>query len=209
MEITDLVTGELGEWVLNVRGTSGAGKTTLMRTLIESDTESAELFVSGVKKPAFVYCPSYNIIVIGSYRNVCGGCDNFVKEQIVRFLKIAWMTSANVFYEGLMLHTKEPYYWYMRELSQTIGKRHFGFVYLTLPVEECLKRVYIRNGGKVIKEKNAIDRYNSLLRCKAWQEQQEDAVVIEANASYSPKELLSRVLIGVQTIQDDQKKITV
>ena len=205
MEITDLITGEIGASCINVRGTNGSGKTTIMRTLIASDSDSTEIHVRGLRKAAFTYVPSYNILILGSYKNVCGGCDNFVKAQIVRLLKIAWATKADILYEGVMLHTTVPYHLYMRELSETIAYRLFGYAYLELPIEECLKRVYIRNGGKQINEKYVLVKRQQCLHARAWQKEQPDGIVLSLDAMKQPQEVLSRLL----AITTALKKVTV
>lgn len=203
MDIKDLIQpSSVTPYALNVRGTNGCGKTSLVRNLIESDSGAEEIFVNGLKKPAFVYTPKHNVLVVGSYRNKCGGCDTLVKEQIVKLVTLAWITTANIVFEGVLVSdSKLPYWHLMRDLSANIQRRTYGFVYLELPVETCLSRIYARNGGKEIKENLVVDKWNNARKYREFHQQQEDLQVFVLDAGLPKQEVYDNFLSVVSHIQ--------
>lgn len=193
MTIDDLITGKPDvTWCLNVRGTNGSGKTSLARSFMES-SKPVEIFVSGYKHPMYTYCVDDNVLLIGSYRNKCGGCDTLRKAEIVRLIKLAWMTECNVLFEGVLVgDSKEPYYWLMKEFNDTIIEKPWGFVYLDLSFETCLKRVYERNGGKPVKEEQIKAKWAGAQRYRDWQKEQGNAIICIIDAELSKESVRSQ-----------------
>lgn len=181
MELIDQGTYAHKVWTLNIRGCNGSGKSSLAREFVKDGF--VHIYVDGLKHPAFTYSKDLNLLVLGHYKTACGGCDSLVKAQIVRLLKLAWMTTCNVLYEGVLVSdSKEPYFWYMKELNDTLKQRHWGFVYLDLSLDTCLARIQQRNGGKEIKTDLVASKHRNMLRYKQWQLDQGGCKVITLNA---------------------------
>ena len=61
--------------IIQVRGTSGSGKTWVMKSLLERLKPFKGVLVEGRKKPLF-YVNSTSVAILGHYEAACGGCDN-------------------------------------------------------------------------------------------------------------------------------------
>ncbi len=209
MTINDLIIGQVNNrYVINIRGANASGKTSLARSFINN--KSIELFMEGRNRPVFVYCPDSNVLLLGSYRNKCGGCDTMVKKDTIRLLKLAWMTDCNIVFEGVIVgDNKEVDYWYMKELDKTIANRFWGFAYLMLPFEACLRRVYKRNNNKPIKEHLMRVKWKSIFRYKEWQRQQEDCIVIALDAIESLNDVRKQFDECIRMVKQGEKYIEV
>lgn len=144
--------------IINLRGTNGSGKSTVAFKLIAEGSiderlaeyqtpKGAQRFVMGYR------VPSLNLIVVGKYETVCGGCDgihtqDLIKEAVINAAGVA----KNVLFEGVIVSTLfSGYLELSRKLSAEIGQG-LTWAYLDTPLEVCLARIYKRNGGKPIKE---------------------------------------------------------
>jgi len=186
MKIQDLI--DDGEYDLNplycfnIRGTNGSGKSSVIRAFMGEEYEY--LTVPSIKKPAFTYVRDFNLLIIGNYLNTCGGCDNLVKAQIVQLLKIAWMTTCNILFEGVLVSdSKEPYMWLMKDLNDTLKVRNWGFVYLDTPLDTCLSRISQRNGGKEFNTLGVAAKHSNMIRYSQWQDQFDFCKVIHTDAT--------------------------
>lgn len=187
------------KYCINVRGTNGCGKTTLAREFMKLGYEEVTTATLKNSKPGFVLCPEYELLLIGNYRNKCGGCDILVKEQIVRLLKLAWMTPYNIIFEGVLVSNScWPYLELMREYSKEIYPRLYGFAYLDLPLEECLRRIYQRNGGKQINEELVARKHNDAIRYRGMHQTQDDCLVMVLDALQSPFNMMTDLLAEIK-----------
>ena len=209
--IDDLITGDTGQWCINIRGTNGSGKTTLARKFVETDTKTKVFLVNGLRKTAFTFCPRHNVVLIGGYREgMCGGCDTLVKEQIVKLMQLAWMSSANIIFEGVLVSdSKEPYYHLMKVFSDQIAQRIWGFAYLETSIDECLNRIYTRNGGKDFKAELVAQKYKNSIRYRKWHEAQGDCVVIRLNGEKPTWDVFMGLLTGIDQAKQGIKHILV
>lgn len=124
--------------IIQLRGTSGTGKTTAMRKIMDSlGPELEEVYTDGRRKPAYYLGRESTVAVLGHYENVCGGCDTFKNyEQLHAALRAAFSATGCVLMEGLMLSD---------DVLQTV-KMHkevanVRCLYLHLDVETCIERV--------------------------------------------------------------------
>lgn len=211
LTIHELITGVVdNKYTINIRGTNGTGKTTLARGFIEADKNAEEIFIKGMKKPAFVYCHEQNVLIVGHYRNKCGGCDTMVKKDIIRLIKLAWLTDCNVLFEGVLVSdSKVPYYEYMRDLHEQCVNRNWGFAYLMMDFDKCLKRVYQRNGGKPVKEHQIKQKWKSSYRYMQWHQEQGDCVVLTLDAIKSIQAVRTDFLVLLQFVNNGDRIIKV
>ena len=128
--------------ILKIHGTSGAGKTTIVRNIMEHANQI--LPIGPLRKPE-----SYKLLipnevtplyVIGSYESTCGGMDTIlqVDRQIELVSKYAAM--GHVIYEGLLMST---YYGKFGTAMEQYGQDHI-WAFLDTPEDVCIERVKAR-----------------------------------------------------------------
>ena len=144
--------------IIQVRGTSGSGKTWVMKSLLERLKPFKGVLVEGRKKPLF-YVNSTSVAILGHYEAACGGCDNIgsaaaVAELIQNLREGVYPEKAGVIIcEGLLL--SEDSKW----TSQMDDVR---VIYLVTPVETCIEQILKRRAeagnDKPLNEHNTRNR---------------------------------------------------
>lgn len=164
--------------IINVRGTSGSGKTTVIRGImakgglvdkIYSDQAGDGLF--STSKAPIAYDVNVNpggqhVYVIGSYENTCGGCDS-IKTQDEICNRVRWFAKqGHVIMEGLLMsHLFSRYAALDRELQPT----PYIWAFLDTPLELCLERVIARREARGVAKKpfnpeNTVSKWNDARR---------------------------------------------
>lgn len=150
--------------LLNIRGTSGSGKTTIVRGIMEKGTVA--VLGDNPKKPdAYrVELPCGPLFVIGSYENVCGGCDGIATQDEICDRVRMFIPHGHVLMEGLLMsHSFSRYAMLDRELAATGVPSIWAF--LDTPLEVCLNRVRVRREErgnlKPLNTKNTSDKWHA------------------------------------------------
>lgn len=124
--------------IIQIRGTSGSGKSTVMRHVMESLGDWNSVFSEGRKKPLYyVNVERPDTVVLGHYESPCGGGDTIgsspkIYAEIVKRLEEGF---EHVLVEGLLL--SEDVKW----SSQMSGLK---VVFLITPLETCLEQIQKR-----------------------------------------------------------------
>ena len=153
----------------NPRGTSGSGKTTIVRAILDAANAKPSAYEG---KKVRMYRGELNrvpLYVIGSYESTCGGCDTIPSVHIAASMITDVMNTPGpgvLIYEGLMIShmigtvgaTVAPY-----------GERHvMGF--LDTPLFLCLERVQARRRARgddrPFNPTNTVKDYANVERCK-------------------------------------------
>jgi hypothetical protein len=125
--------------IVKIHGTSGSGKTTAVRDLMEFADQV--LPIGPVKRPeAYKMITSHlsqPVFILGPYENTCGGmdCITSVDDQIALIHKYA--ERGHVVYEGLLLST---YYGRLGVAMERYGSNHY-WAFLDTPIEVCIERI--------------------------------------------------------------------
>lgn len=147
---------------VNLRGTSGSGKTTIVRNILMQQgwhTINAQGKIWGYANPELRW------IIIGSYENTCGGCDTIRTQQEVEDrIEYCLNQGYNVLFEGLLISTLTSRW---LELAKRVSDRaNVLFYYLDTPIEECLRRIDLRRKSagnfKELNPKNTVDRVKAI-----------------------------------------------
>lgn len=143
--------------ILNLRGTSGSGKSYVGHALLE-EFPHEEIYEEGwlkSGKPKLIgYRLPGNLVILGSYRAAGGGLDCFFGNDRSKALSLIekWIPRGHhLYFEALVLSTMVPRFIEMLERTP-VPRDEFVFAFLDTPLDICIKRIYQRNGGKPIKE---------------------------------------------------------
>jgi cytidylate kinase len=154
--------------IVNLRGCNGSGKSTIARALFQGeDYHEVDLAPyhtpNGAPRNVRGYwVPSRSLIVVGPYTTDCGGCDAVKTQDLVcESIRMAAVRARNVFFEGVIVSTIYHRY---HALSQELGG--MVWAYLDTPLEVCLARIQVRNGGKEIKEHRVAEKVSSIIRTR-------------------------------------------
>ena len=128
--------------IIKIHGTSGAGKTTIVRNIMEQAEqilpmgkihrpEAYKLTMPNKSKPLYI---------LGPYETACGGMDAIseVEDQIDLIHKYAEL--GDVIYEGLLMST---YYGRLGTAMEEYGEDHI-WAFLNTPEDLCIERVKAR-----------------------------------------------------------------
>lgn len=159
--------------IIKIHGCSGAGKTTVVRQLIERAewkwytpftyihrgnpfrNKYLEMDLPEVDRPVFV---------LGSYENTCGGVDTIHNVDHVAELIDQLIPEGHVIFEGLLTST---YYGNLGKHSERY-KGRYGYAFLDTPIEVCLERVRVRrlmaNNAKPMNEQPTRDKHRVIGR---------------------------------------------
>lgn len=131
--------------IINVRGTHGSGKSTLVRAIMEQHYDSSEVIRTSSTGMAHSYlCRSekyVDLVVHGNYApGVGGGCDH-LKTGTNIFDPLLEMVARrqNVLYEGVVAQHSVPKLLDMRVLDQDVH-----VIALTTPIDVCYESVVER-----------------------------------------------------------------
>ena len=146
--------------LVQLRGTTGAGKTTCMRGFIER-LGGAELgYVNGSKAKRGVM-RSEHWTILGDYENqsACTGCDRFSnRDDLMAVLKsVLRERPENIAFEGMIYsHTFQL----ASDINDLARKHGYEYVpvFLNTSYETALSRVTVRNGGKKINEETLVSK---------------------------------------------------
>lgn len=151
--------------IIKIHGCSGAGKTTVVRTVllaashidvVEPTPNKPEAYVcslDGVDEP---------VVVLGSYKNNCGGMDTVSSAaKAIEMVKF-YHSVGHVIHEGLLQST---YYGAMGVDSKQYGDDYI-YAFMDTPLVVCLERVVQRRLENNTKNKFnpelTKDKYNTI-----------------------------------------------
>lgn len=146
-------------YLVNIRGTNGAGKSTIPMSMMDDPLMYVHTIFGSDKKKisAFTVFPSYGWVALGTYFNKTGGMDTIRNNETTKLTLFAALDAFplyNVLMEGIMASTiRSTYINLFKEVEAYYGKS-VRVVVLSLipPLEVCLDHVYHRNGGKPVNE---------------------------------------------------------
>lgn len=160
--------------IIMIRGTSGSGKTTVMREVMKHGSWTPH-HTAGRKNPLYyqAHLDYPAPIVLGSYESTCGGCDNIgsapkVYELIQTFLDPPVTTLKReyvILCEGLLLSEDTKWTGKLHDEGQDVR-----CLFLTTSQEECLERVKGRRreagNEKELNPDNTVNRIGVIERAR-------------------------------------------
>lgn len=139
--------------IVQVRGTSGSGKTTVIRRVLEQFPIEEKFYVKGRRQPLY-YRLSNGVALLGHYESTCGGCDNVGSAKAVYDLVIQVSKDYDdVLCEGLLLS---------EDCKWTSQMDNPYPIFLTTPIDTCVDQLKSRRleagNTKPLKEDNTRNR---------------------------------------------------
>lgn len=130
--------------IIQLVGTSGAGKTTIAKEVMTRYGRSNGVMSLGEKRPeAYKVIPPTGgrpLFVLGSYENTCGGVDTIGSSAELLSLIEKYVDQGHVLFEGLLIST------YYGSLGVGLEKYLPGVVrcFINVDIEVCIRRVLKR-----------------------------------------------------------------
>lgn len=159
--------------IIQLRGTSGSGKTTIVRNFMDqhfTGFQRMPVFVEGRKQPLLYQCVDRNglpaLAVIGHYESPCGGTDTISGyDRIYQLVEEQFKLGYSVLFEGLLSSD---------ERSRTIKLNNdtqggVTCILLNTPVDQCIDSVNERRRAKDpnkpdVDPKNTVMKHRSTKR---------------------------------------------
>jgi cytidylate kinase len=130
--------------IINIRGTSGSGKT----WIVEQLREQFDIYTH-VKQEGRVMGytnPDYTMFLVGRYESDCGGCDTIkLQDDIVDRVRRFSELGKHVIFEGLLV---SHIYGRYAELCREYPPGTYKWLFLDTPLGICLERVAERRKAK-------------------------------------------------------------
>jgi hypothetical protein len=167
---------------LNVRGTSGAGKSYLVRKLLEPHQAAKQtVWAAGRQRPlASIYKISSKrtLVVLGHYETDCGGCDTLPDVATVfQLVQRFYADGHDVLFEGVIISTLANQ---VIDLWTNFLKRKpksLLVIGLNTPLDQCIHSINQRRIGKqppintifgdVVKRVEEVDPKNTKQKVKS------------------------------------------
>lgn len=131
--------------IIQIRGTSGSGKSTIVRNILElfPKEKVKPVMRVGRKRPIAYRCKSDpDLAIIGHYETKCGGCDTISipgqsYPMIFELIQRNAQMGRNVLFEGLLISGDVKW-------SSQLSKMDFRIIELSTSLEECLDSINTR-----------------------------------------------------------------
>ena len=131
--------------VINLRGTSGSGKSTIVRRLMDLYPRKDPFFVTGRKRPMAYGCHrsgGRSLWVVGHYETACGGCDTINgMETIYGLIREAIEMGYDVIFEGLIVAS---------DVVRCVSLKEQGLLVLELDttIDICVQSIQARRDAR-------------------------------------------------------------
>ncbi len=144
--------------IINLRGTSGSGKTSAARRFLDFPNATLTRRLTSPKGRVSEKVAGYGITVpelshtlylVGAYTNICGGLDSMgTQEEHADLITKAYAAGGNVLCEGLLLSSVSSGATVPKAMIDLAGKDRVIFAFLDTPLELCIERVKQRRAER-------------------------------------------------------------
>lgn len=123
--------------IIQLRGTSGSGKSTAMRKVMGLMGDWQAVTVPGRKRPLYYYsCSDWpDTVVLGHYESACGGCDTIGSARAV------WELTSKLRAERPGVHLLQEGLLLSEDVKWTSNMPGVSVLFLITPVEQCLEQI--------------------------------------------------------------------
>lgn len=157
--------------IISLRGTSGSGKTTVVREILKQRSPVTVVERSiGIRQNKPLVYAAYGsippIYIFGSYETVCGGCDTINDyKNVVPDLLTKYVSQGHVLFESLLISgTYGAIGQRMSELG--LAGHETVCAFLDTPLDVCLQRIgdrrKMRGDDRQLNPKNTIQKFSHI-----------------------------------------------
>jgi len=156
--------------IVNIRGTHGSGKSTVVKKILDRYGFEAESYIEkrGGKRPAnyIVQLPGVlrPLYIIGCYETSCGGCDGIQPYSEIWPRIVSFANRGHVLLEGALVSSS---YGNIGRASECYGD-DFVFAFMDTPLKKCIRQIEQRraaNGNtKPLNPDNTIKKHEAVAR---------------------------------------------
>jgi len=152
--------------IIQIRGTNGSGKSTIVRDVMSRYEVKTQIHEAGRRRPLAYELgrnPGKWLYVPGHYEIACGGCDTISSpERVYELVRAAVERGMDALYEGIIIGDDVT-------RCAALAKEHqLVVIALDVPIEECLEAIrsrrQARGDGRPLKEDNTRNRLGRLKR---------------------------------------------
>lgn len=162
--------------IINIRGTSGSGKTHLVRQVMDRYDGRYKFYEKGRRQPiGYLYHLAdtepehHSLAIIGHYETACGGCDTISKmEKIFELVQQSAEAGHDVLFEGLLIaadvnrHVATWEWARERDIPMEV-------MALTTPLDVCIDSVNARRHARnpdlpPVKTRNTEAKFGGVLK---------------------------------------------
>lgn len=152
--------------IINIRGTGGAGKSHLVRTVMSRYDSQNPAFQEKRKRPISYLCFKADhrpLFVPGHYETPTGGCDTISKpDDVFTLVERGVQTQCDVLFEGIMIGDD------VRRTVELNRSEKVIVIALSTPLQECLAGIQsrrdTRGDDRPLNPKNTTSRADRLKR---------------------------------------------
>lgn len=159
--------------IINVSGSNGSGKSTIVKTAMSWFDRAEPLMVPNRKRPCAYTCVrkgGRKLFVLGHYETSCGGCDTLaglfpekMLTNIYSWIRSAYSEEVDILYEGLIVES---------DVRRVVELKEDGFPVVVLSIdislEKCIEAVverrHERGNFAEFNPKNVISKYRHCMR---------------------------------------------
>lgn len=196
--------------ILNIRGTNGSGKSSVVRQLMEHFGVEADVAKPGTKR-VWAYQLRNRMYVLGRYETACGGADTVssfakIKQQVSILAGHGDVVFEGVLWSGVFKSSDE---------FAHNSPHHVIFATLDTPAEVCIERVVARR--KLAGNSKPFDPENLLAKHKSVVRAQEQLVKAGHDARILPHEEPLQTILrwladlqprSVETLKEDESAVS-
>lgn len=187
--------------LINIRGCNGAGKSTIPMSMMDDP----EMFIvsknyQGKLREILTVFPTYGWVALGTYKTKTGGLDKFPNNELTQ--KVLWYAlkkfpEYDILMEGVIASTvRSTYVNLFHEVERKYPERTVMILNLITPLDVCLQRIQLRNGGKSIKEEAVANKHKIVLR-NIEKFKDEGFLSLEIDPSNTPKDKVLKKFLKI------------